>query len=256
MAGEEQSAPINEVEAKQKLEVATPEVDSFSFKANLSDTIDTLYSRLSNLQMFYVGKEDDSIIVSKIDSRDIQKRPYLFFIIKLSKDNATVYFSLSKDASKKLRKLYVLKNFISILSLIIDIYHIEEGTFFQYIDSAIDDVVNSLSQSYSVLFNNYESLLMEERELRKLNIDLTNSNKELTANATMLANENENLKVQLKTFETYSDDAIMVMIEEWLEAHDSAIDVVAFADAYKILPSKVEEVLNKMVASGYIEMKG
>ncbi len=256
MAEGEQGMQINEAEAKQKLEVATPEIDSFSFKASLTDSIDTIYSRLSNLQMFYVGKENDCIILSKVDSRDIQKRPYLFFIIKLSKDNATVYFSLSKDASKKLRKLYVLRNFTSILSLIADIYHIDESTFFQYLDSAIDDVVNSLSQSYSVLFNNYESLLMEERELRKLNIDLANSNKELTANAAMLANENENLKAQLKVFETYSDDAIMVMIEEWLEAHDNSIDVVAFADAYRILPSKVEDVLNKMVALGYIEMKG
>ncbi len=250
---------INQNESAQKNAVAGsvgPEIRSFKFKAKVLSTMDILYSRLSTLQVFNVAESaDNSIILSKVDSRDIQKRPFLFFVVKFAADNVVVYYSISRDSSEKLRKLYVLKNVTSIMSLITDIYQIDANEFFQYLDSAIDDVLGSLSQNYSILFNNYEALLMEERELRRLNIDLSNSNKALTAAATKLTAENEELKAKLKVLENYSDDSLMIMIQEWLETHDNTIDIEAFGKTYKVLTSKIEDILNKMVAMGYLEMK-
>ncbi|MEM0106906.1 MAG: hypothetical protein QXD11_01345 [Candidatus Micrarchaeaceae archaeon] len=253
-------SPINnQINTGAKNEItenAAPEIRSFKFKAKALSTIDILYNRLSTLQVFNVAESsNNSVILSKVDSRDIQKRPFLFFIVTFTTDNIVVYYSISKDTSEKLRKLYVLKNLTSIISLITDIYQVDTNEFFQYLDSAIDDVLNSLSQSYSVLFNNYEALLMEERELRRLNIDLSNSNKALTAIATKLTAENEELKGKLKVLENYSDESLMIMIQEWLETHDNTIDIEAFANTYKVLSSKIEDVLNKMVAKGYLEMK-
>ena len=218
---------INQNESAQKNAVAGsvgPEIRSFKFKAKVLSTMDILYSRLSTLQVFNVAESaDNSIILSKVDSRDIQKRPFLFFVVKFAADNVVVYYSISRDSSEKLRKLYVLKNVTSIMSLITDIYQIDANEFFQY--------------------------------LRRLNIDLSNSNKALTAAATKLTAENEELKAKLKVLENYSDDSLMIMIQEWLETHDNTIDIEAFGKTYKVLTSKIEDILNKMVAMGYLEMK-
>ena len=48
----------------------------------------------------------------------------------------------------------------------------------------------------------------------------------------------------------------MVLVEEWLEAHSSEIDVTEFAKVYKLSPTRVEQILNKMVSLGFIELKG
>ena len=48
----------------------------------------------------------------------------------------------------------------------------------------------------------------------------------------------------------------MVMVQEWLESHDNTIDVNEFSTSYKIIPPRVEQILNKMVSLGYIELKG
>lgn len=213
-------------------------------------------SRLSSLQIFSIKEESDSLSIIRVESRDIQKKPFLFFIIKFFKDHMEIEYTIPMDASEKLRKLFVIKNVFSVLSLISDLYTPNLTEFFQYSDSTIDDVLNSLSQSYSTLFNNYDSLFNEYRELKRLNIELTSSNKNLTVQATQLSDDNKELKERLKSLETYSDESLMVMVQEWIESHNNTIDVNEFSDTYKIIPPRVEQILNKMVSLGYIEVKG
>ena len=197
----------------------------------------------------------DSIFLLRVERRDIQKRPFLFFIITITKEKINIKYTVALDASPKMRKLYVLKMLLSVLSLITDIYNANDTELFQHLDSAVDDVLNSLSQSYSTLFNNYDSLFNEYRELKRLNIELEAANKNLTVQATQLTNENKELKERLSVLETYSDQSLMVMVQDWLDSHDSTIDVNEFSNSYKIMPTRVEQILNKMVALGYIELK-
>ena len=124
------------------------------------------------------------------------------------------------------------------------------------LSAAIDDGLNSLTQSYSALVNNYDSVFNEYRELKKLSTQLIASNKTITVQASQLATENDGLKARLKTLEAYSDESLMSMIEEWIQAHDNTIDIDEFAKNYKIVAPRVEQMLNKMVSLGYIESRG
>ncbi len=60
----------------------------------------------------------------------------------------------------------------------------------------------------------------------------------------------------MKALETYSDESLMVMIEDWIDAHNNTIDIDEFSKAYKIPQPRVEQILNRMVTMGYIELKG
>ncbi len=233
-----------------------PKTESLEVKARLTGSLDEIYKRLSSLQLFIVEKPQKSIRILRIESRDMQKRPFLFFIIELSADNATINYAIAPDSSPKIRRLYVLKTMISIISLISDIYSIDDSEIFQYLDSAIDDVLNSITQGYSTLFNNYDSLFNEYRELKRLNIELEASNKNLSVQTLQLSDENKSMAERLKALESYSDSSLMVMVEEWLESHDGSIDINEFAKNYKMNPTRVEQILNKMVTMGYIDLKG
>ncbi|MCL5442371.1 MAG: hypothetical protein M1603_01645 [Candidatus Marsarchaeota archaeon] len=241
---------------EENIGITEPDVDSFQISATLKGSFEAISTRLTSLQVFYISVMQNSLVLFRIESRDIQKRPFLFFIITMSQSGVSVQYSIPKDTSSKMRKLYVLRNLISILSLITDQYEVNQTELFQYLDSAIDDVINSLSQNYSALFNNYEALLTEHRELRRLNIELTNSNKNLTASAAQLKSDNDDMKRRLDALESYSDESLMALIEDWIESHESTIDVNEFSKNYKVVPPRVEQILNKMVSLGYIEVKG
>ncbi|MGC8478603.1 MAG: hypothetical protein ACP5NE_01595 [Candidatus Micrarchaeia archaeon] len=233
-----------------------PKILEIKLGASLLGSFDTIASRLSSLQVFTIKQIPNGLSLIRVESRDMQKKPFLFFVINLEKEEISLQYSVPMDTSEKLRKLLVMKNLFGVLSLISDLYMPNTVQLFQYADSAIDDVLNSLSQSYSTLFNNYDSLFNEFRELKRLNIELAAANKSLTVQASQLSAENKELKEKLSTLETYSDESLMVMVQEWIESHSSTIDINEFANTYRITPPRVEQILNKMVSSGYIEIKG
>ncbi len=234
-----------------------PKIAEFSLKATLTGSFQDIAKRFSALQMFSIKiNPDNSLVLLNIESRDIQKNPYLFFIITLRPDSTSIQYSIALDTSEKMRRLYVVKNLLGILSLITDLYYADPAGLYQYVDSTIDDMINSLSQNYSALFNNYDSLFNEYRELKRLNIELTASNKNLTVQAAQLTAENRELKGRLSSLETYSDESLMVMVEDWIDAHNNTIDLMEFSKTYKIPIPRAEQILNKMVSTGYIELKG
>ncbi|MDE1833050.1 MAG: cell division protein ZapB [Candidatus Micrarchaeota archaeon] len=239
-----------------EVNVIEPKTDEITLKGSLSGSFEQIQARLSPLQLFTTDITPDGLTVLRVESRDIQKRPFLFIIITLGRDKASIRYTIGLDSSPKMRRLYVLKTLLSVLSLVTDLYHVDDTEIFQHLDSSIDEVLGSVSQSYSTLFNNYDSLFNEFRELKRRNIELASSNKNLTVQASQLSDENQELKTRLKSLETYSDEALMVMIEDWIESHDNTIDVNGFANNYKIVPTRVEEMLNKMVSLNYIELKG
>ncbi len=233
-----------------------PKTDGLEIKAKLIGSFDEIYKRFSSLQLFSISRTQTGLKLLRVESRDIQKRPFIFMIIDLGSEKVAVDYTIALDASPKLRRLFVLKTLLSVLSLASDVYVVDNTELFQFLDSSIDDVLNSISQSYSSLFNNYDSLFNEYRETKRLNIELTASNKNLTVQAMQLSDENKTVADRIKVLEAYSDAALMVMVQDWLESHDATIDINEFAKNYKMTPTRVEQILNKMVSLGYIELKG
>ncbi len=236
--------------------IVEPKIAEITLNGSLLGTFSAMASRLETLQMFSIKENPGSLVLLSVESRDIQKNPFLFFIITFTQDQVKVQYSIALDSSEKMRRLYVVKNLLSVLSLVTDLYTADVASVYQYVDSVIDDVLGSLSQSYSSLFNNYDSLFSEYREIKRLNIELIAANKNLTVQASQLSNENKDLKSRLESLETYSDESLMVMIEDWIDSHSDTVDVIEFAKTYRLTAPRVEQVLNKMVSMGYIELKG
>jgi hypothetical protein len=241
---------------QQKAGFVEPEIEELKIGAKLTGSLDDISKRLSSLELFYLKQNPDSIVLLRIESRDIQKRPFLFFLLTLNRDSVVVQYSIAPDSSVKMRRLYLIKNLLNVLSLISDVYTVDNAELFQHADSAIDDVVNSIPQSYSALYNTYDSLYNEYKEMRRLNIELTASNKNLTVQGMQLSNENRDLQAKLKELQTYSDEALMARVQDWIESHDSTIDIDEFSKVNGVIPPRVEQVLNTMISRGYIEVKG
>lgn len=236
--------------------VVEPKTDGIALKAKMVGSFEQIKSRLGSMQNFEIKIYDEKLVAVRIESRDIQKRPFLFVINEFFPESLNIEYTIANDASPKMRKLSVLKDTLGMLSIISDIYNVDISEIFQYIDSAVSDVMGSISQNYSTLFNSYDAIFNDYKELKKANFELSASNKTLAVRAVQLTDENQRLNERIKILESYSDQSLMSMVEEWLTAHDGEIDIVEFSDTYKMSPTRVEEILNKMVAMGYISLKG
>ncbi|MGI0141160.1 MAG: hypothetical protein ACREBF_00710 [Candidatus Micrarchaeales archaeon] len=236
-------------------EEIVPRVEEIDFPGKLTGTLEQVREKLSAIPFFSVKLTSDGLSVAKVESRNIKKKPFLFYLINIKSDSIQTIYSIAPDTSEKMRRLYVIKSLAAVLSMVNDSYIIDNVKFLQYIDSSIEDVLNSLSQSYSTLFNKYDSLLSEYREIKRLNIELSAANRNLTIQTTQLDEENKQLNAQLKALQTYSDESLMSMVQDWIVTHNNSIEITEFAQNYKIAAPRIEQILDKMVSLGYIELK-
>ncbi len=232
-----------------------PKVEEISFPVRLALPIAQIGTKVSKLPLFETKISESELIISKVESRNIHDKPFLFYLITIKQEAVYITYSIAPETSDNLRRLTVLKNAMSLFAVLGDAMEIDEPKFFAYVESTIDSVVAGLTQNYSTIFNRLESLSSEHAELKKLNAELSMSNRNLTIQASQASEELAKLRERVAKLEAYSDQALMVMAQDWIESHNSQIDVNDFAKNYNVPVSRVEEILDKMVSLGYIELK-
>jgi hypothetical protein len=232
-----------------------PKVESVEFPGKLNASIDELAQKIAAIPFYSVQKSEGSLEVARIESRNVHKMPFLFYIINIGPASMQVTYSIAPGSSDRLRRADVIRNVASFLAILGDSFEVDTGKFLQYVDSSLANLISGLSQSYSTLFNKYDALLNEYVEDKKLLHELEASNRNLTIQTSQLNDDNKALTQQLKSLQTYSDESLMAMIQDWLDVHNSSIDVGEFAKAYKVTEPRVEQILDRMVSMGYIELK-
>ncbi len=232
-----------------------PKIEEFSIDGKLNGTMDDIKAVLGKLPFYLISSDAAELTMIKVESRNINKKPYLFHIIKIKADSVSVTYSMLPDTSVNLRRADVLKELSSVLSMISDKYSISQAKFIQYVDSTLESLISGISQTYTSLYNRYDAMLTDYRELKRLNVEIAASNRNLTLQSAQLTEENKTLKEQLSALQKYSDESLMALVEEWITVHNSAIDVVLFSKEHNVSPTRVEQILDKMVSLGYIELK-
>ena len=169
--------------------ISQPKVEEFAISGKLTGTMSDIKSILEKLPFYEIKADGAEIALVKVESRSINKRPFLFHIIRIKPDQIDIIYSLIPDTSTNLRKADVLKNVSAILSMIADKYSIDQSKYLQYIDSILESLISGLSQNYTTIYNRYDSLLSEYRELKRLNIELSASNRNLTIQSAQLTEE-------------------------------------------------------------------
>ena len=61
--------------------------------------------------------------------------------------------------------------------------------------------------------------------------------------------------LKVRELEAYSDEVLMLKIQEWLSDHNNEVNVGEFARIHKVGEQRVEAVLNKMVQGGLLKAR-
>ena len=240
--------------AEEEVEIE-PKVEQILFPGRLLTSLEEVKQKLSSIPFYSFQSEANKLEIARVESRNIHKKPFLFYIIVMEPTSLQLIYSIVPGSSERLRRAEVIRDLTSLLAVSAGSFQVEESKFFQYVDSVLDNLTSGLSQSYSALFNKYDSLLNDYVETKKLNVELSVANKNLTIQTSALNEENKTLMDQLKSLQTYSDEALMAMVQEWIEVHNSSIDIGDFSKNYKVPEPRIEQILDKMVSLGFIELK-
>ena len=236
-----------------KEETHPPQVDGFKIKGTLAKgKLKDLVSVLRSISFLEIAPEKDMLNVIYVESRDIDKNPYLFSIVKIKEDEIEVLYTIPPEIGPKKRRVDVVRYLINILSLISSCYEVDNKAVYQLVENAITELAGSVTMEYTKLYTAYDSLKKEVADHKKKIDRLTEQNQALSSQNYELKTQNDDIRLRLQQLEGLSDEALMVKLQEWISEHSGSIMIPEFTKVYKVSDARVEEMLNRLVSEGYL----
>jgi len=226
---------------------------SFKFNAKRKVTKEQILKLMERIPDAEIVDMKDSVAIIKIDSRDIDGAPYLFSILYLNPDSIEMMYTVTPEISMRKRQLELLRYTTNILALLKDAYDVDLGSYMQVLDIFLEEIREFATSDYEKIYTKYDALLAKEEELLKQIEKYKESNEKISKDLIELREERDELKLRISELEKFSDDALMLKVQEWVREHGNEINIGEFCKTYKVSESRVEQILNKMVREGYLE---
>ncbi len=243
------------VMVEETIESREPKVDGFRVRARRLKPIDEVIGLLSPLEFLEVVAEGDTLVLINVESRDIQRNPYLFSLTYLKPDRIEVKYTTTPTISPSKRRVDVFRFFLNLLTLLGESYEADARELYQLVDGGLKGLTDFASSNYEEIFAKYDHAKMEIDTLAKRVESLSSSNDRLGKDNMMLKNKNDELVLRVKELETLSDELLELKIQDWVEEHENSINLSEFCKVYKVNESRVEQMLNKMVMEGLLVSK-
>lgn len=232
-----------------------PKVDGFKIKGKLKKgKLKDLTSVLRSISFLEIAPEKDVLNVIYVENRDINKNPLLFSIAKIKEDEIEVLYTIPSEISPRKRRVDVIRYLLNILSLIDNSYEVQNKTVYQLIESSVEELSSSVNMDYAKLYTSYDTLKKDASDQRKKVNRLTEQVQALTTQNYELKTQNDELKLRIQELESLSENALKAKLQEWIAEHDGAINVIEFSKLYKVSEARIEEMLNRLVREGYLEV--
>ncbi len=239
----------------QKAEFHPPQVDGFKVKGRfIKGKPKDLAVTLRSISFLEVAPEKDLINVIYVESRDINKNPYLFSVVKIKDDEVEVLYTIPPEISPKKRRMDVIRYLLNILSLVDGSFIVDNKTIYQLMENAVKDLTGSVTMDYTKLYTTYDSLNKEVADYKKKLDRLNEQTQALSTQNYELKTQNDDLKLRVQQLEGLSDDALKAKLQEWISEHNGEINISEFSKLYKVAESRIEDMLNRMVNEGYLEV--
>ena len=226
---------------------------SFKFGAKRKVTKEQLLKMIERIPDAEIADIKDSVAVIKIDSRDIDGAPYLFNILYLNADSIEMMYTVTPEISMRKRQLELLRYTTNMLTLLKDAYDVDLASYMQVLDIFLAEIKEFATSDYEKLYIKYDALLAKVEETQKQYERMKESNEKISKDTLEMRDEKNELKMKVDELEKFSDDALMLKIQDWIREHGNEINLGDFCKLYKVSESRVEQILNKMVREGYSE---
>ncbi len=232
----------------------SPKVDGFRMKVKLEGKFSDVARALNSISFLKIAKEKEGVNVAYVESRSIDKTPYLFSMMKFKKNQIEVVYTVPNNVSPTKRKLDVMRYLLNMITLVEPYYEIDNKVVYQLVEETMRQLEDYTTGDYKTLYKQYDQLKREVENLRRSTHIYKGQVKSLSKENYELKNESDELKVRFeKLHGGISDSVLSSRVQEWVIDHNGNINIVDFARHNRVPEARVEDVLNDLVRQGYLE---
>lgn len=234
--------------------VAPPKVDGFRLEGRMTGKADSIANALRGVSYLKVAKEKNAVSAAYVESRDINKNPYTFSVIRFDRDAIDVMYTIPPAFSPTRRRIDIIRHLLNTLTLVSGYYEVDPKLILQLIEQAVKEIEDYATGDYRQLYATYDSMRREVETLRRNYSIIKKQASSLSRENYELKNENDELKLRIESLQGMSDSALKAKIQDWVIDHGGQMNVPDFARMYKVPEARVEQLLDDLVKEGFLEI--
>jgi hypothetical protein len=210
---------------------------------------------LLGLGFEHVSSSKNRLLVRKIDGLDLRGRPHLFTEVEISGSELLLRYSVPDEEKAEQRRLDACILLLRILSILPGIKMDAAGASLTVLP-ALESSLLASEADYATLFAKLRRSQSLENELAARNRKLLRACEEEAARSIERERQIAALSRRLSKLEAVSDQVLLELLLEWLDAHKGAFSANAFSHQHNIPSSRAEEGMELLLKSGAVEKVG
>jgi len=234
--------------------VAIPKVDGFRIEGRMAGRAEDIANALRSVSSLKVAKEKGAVSAAYVESRDINKNPYTFSVIRFDKDAVDVVYTIPPSVSPTRRRMDILRHLLNTLTLVSGHYQVDPKLLLQLLEQTVKEIDDYATNDYKQLYSTYDTMKSEVESLRRNYSLMKKQVASLSRENYDLKNENDELKLRLEGLQGMSDGVLKAKVQDWIIDHGGQINIPEFSRVFKVPEARVEQVLDELVKGGFLEI--
>ncbi len=234
--------------------VAPPKVDGFKLEGKMSGKADDIANALRGVSFLKIAKEKTAVSAANVESRDINKNPYTFSIIRFDKDGIDVVYTVPPSVSPTRRRIDIIRHLLNTLTLVSGYYDTDPKLILQLLEQTVKEIEDYATNDYKQLYATYDSMRRDVEALRRNYSIMKKQVTSLSRENYDMKNENDELRVKLEGLQGMSDGVLKTKVQDWVIEHGGQIIVPEFSRVFKVPEARVEQILDELVKGGFLEI--
>lgn len=214
-----------------------------------------LLQTLSSLGFNKMDYSEDALIIEKVESEDLNGKPYLYYRLELLKNAVVFKYTVPSLEARVSRSLDMGLMLLNLFQMLTAYYDVPVQSVYMFYFNLLKSVSESMDKEKMGLYSELKDLKQKHMSLEKKYNDLVQASAQNARILVEYERKNENLRERVEKLEGMGDAELQSQLFEWVRTHEGEIDVLEFARLNNVALGRVEEGLDALIKNGFIRKR-
>ena len=214
-----------------------------------------LLQTLGSLGFNKMDYSDDALIIEKVESEDLNGKPYLYYRIELLRNAIILKYTVPSMEHHMARSLDMGLMLLNMFQILTAYYDVPIQSVYPFYFSLMKSLTESIDSEKMEMYSKLKDTSQKYISLEKKYNDLVQASAQNARLVVEYERKNEDMHERMQRLEGVGDAELQSQLFEWIRTHDGEIDVLEFAKLNNVAAGRVEEGLDALIKNGFVRKR-
>jgi len=214
-----------------------------------------LLQTLGSLGFNRMDYSDEALIIEKVESEDLNGKPYLYYRIELLRNAIILKYTVPNTEHRISRSLDMGLMLLNMFQILTAYYDVPIQSVYPFYFTLLKSLSEAIDSEKMEMYSKLKDTTQKHISLEKKYNDLVQASAQNARLVVEYERKNEDMKERVQRLEGLGDTELQSQLFEWIRTHDGEIDVLEFARINNVAAGRVEEGLDALIKNGFIRKR-